>query len=204
MSEVLLRTRRAPTACSWCRYRKVRCDASILGCPCTRCRQDGRSNCVLRPHFRQCVYPVVALWSRILTVAPKEGSPRQFPVRVDFPVQAMENNTPIQIRTLAQNHPIIEKAVWWKSKNLLSTGLSIRISCRLSPRKMSPSCPRKVHKRCQINNQSMSSSVSISSVSIQMSRWWMRQSFGAYIKTALGPIKYLYLSSKQFYSLAVL
>ncbi|RMJ23671.1 hypothetical protein PHISP_05459 [Aspergillus sp. HF37] len=43
------RTRRAPTACSWCRHRKVRCDASILGCPCTRCRQDGRNDCVLQP-----------------------------------------------------------------------------------------------------------------------------------------------------------
>ncbi|KAJ5170980.1 Transcription factor [Penicillium coprophilum] len=45
---MLRRTRRSPTACSWCRYRKVRCDASILGSPCTRCRQDGRSECILR------------------------------------------------------------------------------------------------------------------------------------------------------------
>lgn len=55
MSERLLRTRRAPTACSWCRRRKVRCDATIHGSPCTRCRQDGRSNCVLRTSFRQYV-----------------------------------------------------------------------------------------------------------------------------------------------------
>ncbi|KAL4747225.1 hypothetical protein BDW72DRAFT_209735 [Aspergillus terricola var. indicus] len=39
---MLRRTRRAPKACSWCHHRKVRCDASIRGCPCTRCRQDGR------------------------------------------------------------------------------------------------------------------------------------------------------------------
>ncbi|KAJ5824739.1 Transcription factor [Penicillium robsamsonii] len=45
---MLRRTKRSPTACSWCRHRKVRCDASILGSPCTRCRQDGRSECVLR------------------------------------------------------------------------------------------------------------------------------------------------------------
>ncbi|KAJ5688517.1 hypothetical protein N7462_002909 [Penicillium macrosclerotiorum] len=45
---MLRRTRRAPTACSWCHHRKVRCDASLLGCPCTRCRQDGRSDCTLR------------------------------------------------------------------------------------------------------------------------------------------------------------
>ncbi|KAJ5106104.1 hypothetical protein N7456_002779 [Penicillium angulare] len=45
---MLRRTRRAPTACSWCHHRKVRCDASILGCPCTRCRQDGRDDCTLR------------------------------------------------------------------------------------------------------------------------------------------------------------
>ncbi|KAJ6095170.1 hypothetical protein N7467_002683 [Penicillium canescens] len=45
---MLRRTRRAPNACSWCHHRKVRCDASILGSPCTRCRQDGRQNCTLR------------------------------------------------------------------------------------------------------------------------------------------------------------
>ncbi|KAJ5787874.1 hypothetical protein N7457_002864 [Penicillium paradoxum] len=42
------RIRRAPTACSWCHRRKVRCDALIFGSPCTRCRQDGRRECVLR------------------------------------------------------------------------------------------------------------------------------------------------------------
>lgn len=45
---MLRRTRRAPNACSWCHHRKVRCDASILGSPCTRCRQDGRKECILR------------------------------------------------------------------------------------------------------------------------------------------------------------
>ncbi|KAJ5545630.1 hypothetical protein N7494_003215 [Penicillium frequentans] len=45
---MLRRTRRAPTACSWCHHRKVRCDASISGSPCTRCRQDCRTDCVLR------------------------------------------------------------------------------------------------------------------------------------------------------------
>ncbi|KAJ5502785.1 Transcription factor [Penicillium fimorum] len=45
---MLRRTRRSPKACSWCRHRKVRCDASIFGSPCTRCRQDSRSECVLR------------------------------------------------------------------------------------------------------------------------------------------------------------
>ncbi|CAG8291582.1 unnamed protein product [Penicillium nalgiovense] len=51
---MLRRTTRASTACSWCHHRKVRCDASILGSPCTRCRQDGRSECVLRAkNFKQ-------------------------------------------------------------------------------------------------------------------------------------------------------
>ncbi|CAG8890329.1 unnamed protein product [Penicillium egyptiacum] len=45
---MLRRTRRSPTACSWCRQRKVRCDASLLGSPCTRCRQDGRTECNIR------------------------------------------------------------------------------------------------------------------------------------------------------------
>ena len=112
MSEVLLRTRRAPTACSWCRYRKVRCDASILGCPCTRCRQDGRSNCVLRPHFRQFVYPVVFLFQRMLTVATKEGSPRHFPARFDYPAQTMQDNKRIRTHSLAQIHLTIETQVW--------------------------------------------------------------------------------------------
>ncbi|OJJ34569.1 hypothetical protein ASPWEDRAFT_112951 [Aspergillus wentii DTO 134E9] len=45
---MLQRTKRAARACYWCRHRKVRCDASIRGCPCTRCQQDGRDNCTLR------------------------------------------------------------------------------------------------------------------------------------------------------------
>lgn len=40
-------TKRASKACAWCHARKVRCDATTLGRPCTRCRQDDR-NCVMR------------------------------------------------------------------------------------------------------------------------------------------------------------
>ncbi|KAF9890807.1 hypothetical protein FE257_005378 [Aspergillus nanangensis] len=42
------RGRRASRACVWCHQRKVRCDASFRGCPCTRCIQDGQEKCVLR------------------------------------------------------------------------------------------------------------------------------------------------------------
>ncbi|KAL4779227.1 fungal-specific transcription factor domain-containing protein [Aspergillus varians] len=37
------RTRRAARACARCHSRKVRCDGSITGFPCTNCRLDGRS-----------------------------------------------------------------------------------------------------------------------------------------------------------------
>ncbi|KAF9885681.1 hypothetical protein FE257_012663 [Aspergillus nanangensis] len=39
--------KRAPRACTWCHERKVRCDASTFGRPCTRCRQEGHS-CMIR------------------------------------------------------------------------------------------------------------------------------------------------------------
>ncbi|KAH8699278.1 hypothetical protein BGW36DRAFT_426947 [Talaromyces proteolyticus] len=44
------RIRRAAAACYRCHYRKVRCDAAILGHPCTNCALDGRSDCTLRPN----------------------------------------------------------------------------------------------------------------------------------------------------------
>ncbi|RAQ48725.1 hypothetical protein AFGD_010801 [Aspergillus flavus] len=44
------RIRRAAAACYRCHARKVRCDASILGYPCTNCVLDGRTDCTLRPN----------------------------------------------------------------------------------------------------------------------------------------------------------
>ncbi|KAE8421249.1 hypothetical protein BDV36DRAFT_280812 [Aspergillus pseudocaelatus] len=44
------RIRRAAAACYRCHGRKVRCDASILGYPCTNCVLDGRTDCTLRPN----------------------------------------------------------------------------------------------------------------------------------------------------------
>ncbi|OGM44542.1 hypothetical protein ABOM_006763 [Aspergillus bombycis] len=44
------RIRRAAAACYRCHRRKVRCDASILGYPCTNCVLDGRTDCTLRPN----------------------------------------------------------------------------------------------------------------------------------------------------------
>ncbi|KAL2832950.1 fungal-specific transcription factor domain-containing protein [Aspergillus cavernicola] len=38
-----VRSRRAARACTRCHLRKVRCDGSITGFPCTNCRLDGRS-----------------------------------------------------------------------------------------------------------------------------------------------------------------
>ncbi|KAE8421244.1 hypothetical protein BDV36DRAFT_280808 [Aspergillus pseudocaelatus] len=43
----LPRARRAARACVWCQQRKVRCDASFGGCPCSRCLQDGQA-CTFR------------------------------------------------------------------------------------------------------------------------------------------------------------
>ncbi|KAL4744930.1 hypothetical protein BDW72DRAFT_211909 [Aspergillus terricola var. indicus] len=38
---------RAPKACHRCSQRKVKCDASQLGCPCSRCRMDNIAECTL-------------------------------------------------------------------------------------------------------------------------------------------------------------
>lgn len=44
------RIRRAAAACYRCHWRKVRCDAAVLGSPCTNCTLDGRTDCTLRPN----------------------------------------------------------------------------------------------------------------------------------------------------------
>lgn len=83
MSEIL-RTRRAPTACSWCRQRKVRCDAALRGCPCTRCRQDGRGGCSIRTNHRRSVFCSIStnlllyqrVWLILTTYRSKPHSPR--------------------------------------------------------------------------------------------------------------------------------
>ncbi|KAL4789285.1 hypothetical protein BDV19DRAFT_397190 [Aspergillus venezuelensis] len=51
--------RRASRACVSCHQRKLRCDASFRGCPCTRCLQDGKERCILReklPRFSRSFY----------------------------------------------------------------------------------------------------------------------------------------------------
>ncbi|KAL4864855.1 hypothetical protein BDV12DRAFT_158423 [Aspergillus spectabilis] len=51
--------RRASRACVSCHQRKLRCDASFRGCPCTRCLQDGKETCILReklPRFSRNFY----------------------------------------------------------------------------------------------------------------------------------------------------
>ncbi|KAL4959274.1 Zn(II)2Cys6 transcription factor [Aspergillus stella-maris] len=51
--------RRASRACVSCHQRKLRCDASFRGCPCTRCLQDGKETCILReklPRFSRSFY----------------------------------------------------------------------------------------------------------------------------------------------------
>lgn len=44
------RIRRAAAACYRCHWRKVRCDAAVLGYPCTNCTLDGVTDCILRPN----------------------------------------------------------------------------------------------------------------------------------------------------------
>ncbi|PKY05798.1 hypothetical protein P168DRAFT_221156, partial [Aspergillus campestris IBT 28561] len=44
------RIRRAAAACYRCHWRKVRCDAAVLGSPCTNCTLDRRTDCTLRPN----------------------------------------------------------------------------------------------------------------------------------------------------------
>lgn len=43
---------RASRACQTCSLRKVRCDATEVGIPCSRCRVDQSTNCVLLPSKR--------------------------------------------------------------------------------------------------------------------------------------------------------
>lgn len=38
---------RAAKACQRCNQRKIKCDATLVGFPCSRCRMDGAPNCVL-------------------------------------------------------------------------------------------------------------------------------------------------------------
>ena len=49
-----LKRQRARAACVTCHQRKVRCDGSIVGTPCTNCRLD-TLDCCMRP--RGSVYP---------------------------------------------------------------------------------------------------------------------------------------------------
>lgn len=42
MTELAAQPKRRPTACAPCNERKVRCDASVVGTPCTRCVSKGR------------------------------------------------------------------------------------------------------------------------------------------------------------------
>ncbi|KAL4969091.1 uncharacterized protein BDV14DRAFT_166275 [Aspergillus stella-maris] len=43
---------RAPKACRRCSRRKVKCDATQVGCPCSRCRMDNVSDCTLPTSLR--------------------------------------------------------------------------------------------------------------------------------------------------------
>ena len=43
---------RSNKACTTCRLRKLRCDAIVTGCPCTRCQSDGFS-CVVEPRKKR-------------------------------------------------------------------------------------------------------------------------------------------------------
>lgn len=63
--------RRAPVACEWCHGRRVRCDVSWHGPPCTNCRLDCRS-CSVRESKKRRRQVNVLYGSRfevLLTVA---------------------------------------------------------------------------------------------------------------------------------------
>ncbi|KAL5336908.1 hypothetical protein BJX70DRAFT_371452 [Aspergillus crustosus] len=70
-------SRRAARACVTCHQRKLRCDASFRGCPCTRCLQNGNETCILReklPRFSRSFYQNTTGGSAVNETPPKINS----------------------------------------------------------------------------------------------------------------------------------
>ena len=70
---------RAAKACGTCNERRVRCDASTVGIPCTRCRQGGKTTCQLitskrGTYPRKKSAPSNGVETTVLAVASSDGA----------------------------------------------------------------------------------------------------------------------------------
>ncbi|KAJ0422750.1 fungal-specific transcription factor domain-containing protein [Aspergillus carlsbadensis] len=120
------RSRRAARACTRCHSRKVRCDGSITGFPCTNCRLDGRS-CTLhsgkRDKEKQMVRSIAKDRERTYPT-PSSHDVYQDSGRVAFVRSQGALRVPIQeVLDVFTKHyflyvhpclPVVDEAVFWR------------------------------------------------------------------------------------------
>ncbi|KAL4968581.1 Zn(II)2Cys6 transcription factor [Aspergillus stella-maris] len=125
------RSRRAARACARCHSRKVRCDGSITGFPCTNCRLDGRS-CTLhsgkRDKEKQMLRAIVKerdiQTTAYPTPTPSTGSTELHPKpNLTFVKSQMALRVPIQVLDVFTKHyflyvhpclPVVDETVFWR------------------------------------------------------------------------------------------
>ncbi|KAL4943488.1 hypothetical protein BDV06DRAFT_221148 [Aspergillus oleicola] len=122
------RSRRAARACARCHSRKVRCDGSITGFPCTNCRLDGRS-CTLhsgkRDKEKQMLRAIVKERETTAYPTPTPSTIELHPkTNLTFVKSQMALRVPIQeVLDVFTKHyflyvhpclPVIDEAVFWR------------------------------------------------------------------------------------------
>ncbi|KAL3458244.1 fungal-specific transcription factor domain-containing protein [Aspergillus heterothallicus] len=120
------RSRRAARACARCHSRKVRCDGSITGFPCTNCRLDGRA-CMLhsgkRDKEKQMLRSISKSRERIYS-AQQESEIHLDSARVTFVRSQGALRVPIQeVLDVFTKHyflyvhpclPVVDEALFWR------------------------------------------------------------------------------------------
>ncbi|KAI9367178.1 fungal-specific transcription factor domain-containing protein [Aspergillus egyptiacus] len=125
-SHLSTRSRRAARACARCHSRKVRCDGSITGFPCTNCRLDGRS-CTLHSGKRdqeKQLLRAIAKEREGSYATRRATSEVPDPVKVTFIRSQGQLRVPIQdVLDVFTKHyflyvhpclPVIDEAVFWR------------------------------------------------------------------------------------------
>ncbi|KAL2820323.1 fungal-specific transcription factor domain-containing protein [Aspergillus granulosus] len=121
------RSRRAARACARCHSRKVRCDGSITGFPCTNCRLDGRS-CTLHSGKRDKEKQVLRAMSRdrerMYPAPPGTNKIHPDSARVTFVRSQGALRVPIQeVLDIFTKHyflyvhpclPVVDEALFWR------------------------------------------------------------------------------------------
>ncbi|KAL4801502.1 fungal-specific transcription factor domain-containing protein [Aspergillus unguis] len=121
------RSRRAPRACARCHSRKVRCDGSITGFPCTNCRLDARP-CALHSGKRDKEKQMLRAMARdretsYSTPMPSTGETHN-QTSLTFVKSQMSLRTPIQeVMDVFTKHyflyfhpclPVVDEAGFWR------------------------------------------------------------------------------------------